>query len=175
MNTLSYSNSSLMPIGIGLLLITLFNLNDTVLTRFEVVPGVSLLFLPAFLKMAAVALFRWQGVFGLFLGFCFITDFTRDLHVVLIDALVFCVGPMAALLLTQVLFRIPNTLAGLRPLHIMFMGIVAASIQSIYFLSIDTETQHIFSAWTGDVAGALITLFALSLLLRCWERFTKTS
>lgn len=173
MNIISYRNTTLKISVIAILLLFLFKINNTVLYYLNVIPGVSLLFLPAFLKIAAVTVFRWQGVIGIFLGFCLITNYDRTLEILLLDAFIFCIGPMLALLITQLTFRIPNTLLGLRPHHVVSISLLAASIQSIYFFNVFDDTSYIFSAWIGDMAGSMLTLGLLSISICAWGRFTK--
>ena len=135
-------------------------------TVLEVVPTVvSLIFLPAFIKVAVVLVFKWQGVMGLLLGVSYLTDYSRDVGIVVFDVLFFASGPMLALLILQKFGKLSDTLVDLSHQHIIMLGLLSGIIQAVSVGIQVQDSSVMMYVFAGDVIGTVIMLYVLSLAI----------
>ena len=171
MNQKSYQNTLLTIIGTAIAIVAAFYFHRSVMLPFDKVPGVSLIFLPVFLKIVLVVVFEWEAVFGLILGFFVVTNIARPVDILVVDCLLFCVGPMLALLVTRAIFKLPENLSGLTLYHIIMLSTLSAGFQGLNFVYMGSNFAT--DGFIGDLLGALISLVASSATMRFFEFLHK--
>lgn len=174
-STLSFQIELFQVLIVALVLGLSFHLNTILFenTSLNVVRGVDLIFLPAFIKMSAVVIFGWRGAVGLLFGIIPFSDYDREISIILIDLLMFAFGPMIAFLSVKHMCSLPETLAGLKPKHIFYLAVVAALIQSLNKYIHHQSFSLSCDLFCGDMIGTVIMLLLLSVCMRGYEFFTR--
>ena len=167
-------NASLCIAGVAVAWILFFKLNGFIFSSFEKTQFVSLVFIPAGLRLIAVLLFDELGVIGLFVGSLItspilLTSFTEAILISLVSAL----NPYLAVHMTKRLLKIDHLLNQLHPKELMLMGLFSALFNCMshqfYF-----EFTNLRASWLdcenmfiGDVfgIGIMLTLFMITLKL----------
>jgi len=184
----TFNTMFLQILGICIVWYLSFNLNEIVFAFTKVIPGVNLIFLPSMLRVATVLLFGWTAAVGMGLGtFILIAERFNDpawarteLQIVL-TILADIIGPILAVFIGTRIMSIKNTLAGLSTVHIFAFAILGAVCNSILhrfsYYAGDAAVPAFFDStvpmFTGDMMGAVLMLYTLSMSLRGWESFKK--
>lgn len=168
---------SLVVIGlVALLWVITFWINTWLDPVFFEHVGVSWVFLPAGIRLLSVAVFRWDGVFGLSVG-TLVTSIALydDTLLIVGTAILSGLAPMLALQLLE-RARVVNTdLRAITPLGIISMCFVFAALntalgQGFFLLQGTTSLSGVLAIsgamFTGDLVGALIVISLFSLALR---------
>jgi len=166
-------------LGIAAAWMLLYELNRWLFGSTAVTSNVSWVFLPAALRMLAVLLLEWAGVFGLLLGNLAVTwmYFDQGKGDMLIQSTLSSIAPMLAYLAVRRWYNLPRELSGLTYRHLLVLSIaggISSSIlhQGYFHLSGRCGTQLVdaIPMFAGDVAGTLIVLYTASLVIRALAR-----
>jgi hypothetical protein len=138
--------------------------------------GVSLIWLPAFVKIISVMLFGWRGAIGLGLGCISVMDTDRSIEILALNVVNWTILPLLAIQLSLQMFKVPSTLAGIRHWHIIVVagieGALYALTQTILYVMNTPGTNivdTISGLFIGEVTGTVIVVYTGSLLLRAWQ------
>lgn len=178
MKTTFNHNSLLKILGVAITFVLSYRLNQILFddTSLHIFPGASLIFLPSFVKLSAVILFNWFGLFGILLATLYIEIVAnRPTESIIFTLFVFGCAPMFALIATKKLFAIPDTLVNLKYYHIILMSGIAASFGIINGALGWGDMAVGYAIAAGDFSTDLIMLFSLSVIMRGWEFFTRKS
>jgi len=132
------------------------------------------IFLPAAFRPLVILVFEETGAIGLVLG-AFLTVYGTSqgglLHEAVFSA-VLGLTPFVAVSAGKALLDIPQTLAGLRPGHILLLCALCAGLNAITLNSFLWATGHfdgggiqIATVFVGDLLGAAIVLFLIANVL----------
>lgn len=172
-------------LGICLVWQLSYNANEIMFKFTEQMPGVNLIFLPSMIRVASVLIFGWTAGVGMGLGtFALILarpEWVRSDIQIVLTVLADIIGPILAVYIGKRIMNIKNTLAGLSTAHIFVFAILGAVCNSllhrIEYYAMDTAVPAFFDStvpmFTGDMIGAALMLYTLSMTLRGWERFKK--
>lgn len=138
--------------------------------------GISWLFLPAGIRLMSVAVFRWDGVIGLFAG-ALVTSILlyQDPFLVLATALQSALSPLIALLLLERSRLVQTNLARITPLGVIAMCLVFAAVNALlgqgFFLlygvsPVETAIPDTIAMFVGDLAGSFLVVSLISVGLR---------
>lgn len=160
----------------------LFQLNEYIFSDITVSKLVCWVFLPAFIRMLAVMIFDWAGVFGLVLG----AYITRDLTVAngltpLMLALISGIGPYLSMKFCQKSFHLPESFDGLRPQQ-LFIFALAGSVMNTglnhFYYQISGLEYSLYNTFipmmVGDFFGTLLMLYLAALIIRTLRYYFQT-
>jgi hypothetical protein len=160
----------------------LFQLNQFIFADISVNKLVCWIFMPAFIRMLAVMIFDWAGVFGLVFG----AYITRDLSIAntltpFMLALISGVGPYVSMRFCQKSFHLPESFDGLRPQQLIifaFAGsVVNTGLNHFYyqFSGIAYSLEKTFiPMMVGDFVGTLLMLYFAALIIRTLRYYFQT-
>lgn len=152
----------------------LFQLNQYLFSEISVSPLVCWIFLPAFIRMLAVMIFEWAGVFGLVLGAYITGDFSSNQHFTpLILALISGIAPFISMKFCQKSFHLPESFDGLSPHHLFifaFAGSVVNTGLNHTFYHVSGMDYSLFMTFipmlVGDFIGTLLMLYLAAIMIR---------
>lgn len=152
----------------------LFNLNAWLFSNLEHTARAHWIFLPAVLRPVSVLLFGGWGACGLVLGAYLTVYGTANgsyLHEIVLSLLSGLL-PWLAVYLGKWALGIPESLAGLRAMHIVAICALCAGVNAIglngYLLlagRLQNDPIQILTIFVGDLLGAAIPLFIISTTL----------
>lgn len=155
--------------------IAFFLLNGWLFTTFSVTENISWIFLPAAIRMVAVLLAGWAGVFGLFIGSLVMIApmlATDPAHALVLATLSSVPSFYAAQAVRRYL-RIPGNLAGMTGRGLMCFGLAGGFVNSaahtLYFMLRAEGLQPLggfVPMFVGDTVGTFVMLYLGALLLR---------
>lgn len=164
---------------VAILWATMFEINAWFFSSLEHTTRAHWIFLPAALRPLSILIFGRLGAWGLVLG-AYITVYGSTngqyLHEVVLSLLSGLL-PWFAVARGRALFRIPDSLAGLRARHVVILCTMCAGANAIGLNAylwmagrLDGNVVQILAIFVGDVLGAAIILLlippALTLALR---------
>ena len=134
------------------------------------------------IRLLAVAIYGWIGVFGIVLGWFF--GYLYGVEKTLMECLYFgFISGFAAfisVLIWQWYFRINNAFEGLTSLLAIYLVFICALISSliryIYLASIDPLTSYLMVfaiGFVGDILGSFFVLYAIKGGLYFYRQFVK--
>lgn len=162
-----------------------FELNAMLSPWFEYLPGVSLLFLPAGVKLVALLVAGVWGVLGVGLaGLWMAAGVWQDAQwLPLLGNIVVWLGvPYFVIVLLMRLLGVARDLSNLRYLTLLFMAVVAILAQSLagnlyamlaHGRSASEVLPATFAMAVGDLVGAGIVLSVMMGLLTLWRGMGK--
>ena len=167
---------ALLVLGVTILWVVLFELNQIAFAWLKLSDHVHLIFLPAAVRLVAVLLFKQLGVIGLFLG-GLITGFTHlptlQLSDVVILSAISAISPYIAMQLSKRYLDISDSLSNLQAKQLFIVCLNYATVNSLahnlyMYFSDDMHNlgNHFLSMLTGDLVGCLIIFYLASLLIR---------
>lgn len=139
-------------------------------------------YLPAGVRILAILLFGKLGFIGLFLGAVIsnIALHGRDWDEVLILSLLSALAPLLAVTTVFKLLRLPASLMGIRPVHLLAFAIAGALVNSLLHTAYLTFTKQmavvtdgLLPMMVGDLIGTLLVLSLLALALKRWRMWTQ--
>jgi hypothetical protein len=159
---------------VALAWVATFELNAAVFPSLEHSARASWIFLPAALRPLAILMFGGLGALGLVLG-AFLTVYGTSggstLHEIVL-AVSSGLLPWAAVSVGKAMFKLPDSLAGVRPKHIvalsaMCAGSNALGLNAYLWLAgrLGEDLMHIPAVFVGDAFGSAIVLLAASAVL----------
>lgn len=152
-----------------------FDLNSWVFSSLEYSPRAHWIFLPAAMRPLAILMFGSLGAWGLVLG-AFLTVYgtsgANTLHEIVL-AVSSGLLPWAAVSAGKSLFKVPDSLAGLRPRHIGALCALCAAANAIGLNAylwlagrLEGGGMQMLTIFVGDALGATIVLLAISMALK---------
>lgn len=162
-----------------------FKLNGWLLPWFDYLPGVSLVFLPAGVKLVSMLVAGVWGVLGVGLaGLWMAAGVWQDAQwLPLLGNIVVWLGvPYLVLVLLMRVLGVARDLSNLRYLTLLFMAVVAILVQSLAsnlyaMLAHGRSAAELLPATlamaVGDVVGAGIVLSLMMLALTLWRGVGK--
>lgn len=155
--------------------VSLYALNGWMFERLAFSAHVSWIFLPAALRMIAILLAGWVGTLGIFLGSLltcvYFAGITQPVSILAISG-VSALAPTFALLVCAKFWGNRINLAGLSPLNLLTLGVVAAAstavMHNIYFAisgQVESVARSVGAMFVGDLVGTLAVLYAAKWLL----------
>ena len=154
-----------------------YYLNEWLFTSFVFIQdAISWVFLPAAVRLFAVLLAGWVGVFGLFLGSIvtsiLASDYDPTVSHMLVFASISSMAPMLALLLCAWGLKIDNNLQGFSASNLLVLCATSALLSVFshnfafyYFGHIVNISDGLGPMFTGDFLGMLIVLYLVRLIL----------
>jgi hypothetical protein len=167
---------ALVVLGVTILWVALFELNQSIFAWLKLSNHVHLIFLPAAVRLIAVLLFKQLGVISLFLG-GLITGFshlsTLQFSTVVILSAISAISPYIAVQLGKRYLDISDTLSNLQAKQLFIVCLVYAAINGLmhnFYLYISNPMHnigsHLITMVIGDLAGCLIIFYLASRLIR---------
>jgi hypothetical protein len=156
------------------LFVVMLELNDWLFRRFEFVPGINWVYLPAGMRLLCTLLFAEAGALGLLLVswlVSFLWFFPGQFERPFIGGILATAAPYLVFLGAQRRYGLETSLANLTPARLMVL-ILAFSVASpllhhIYFaLRGESDLVRGFVAmFIGDLTGTLIVIYAMKAML----------
>jgi len=166
-------------IGVALCWFLLFKLNAVIFSGWNLNAFVNWVFLPAFIRLAAVLVFDWLGVIGLFVGAELINYPDPSLTDGLMLSMCSAISPIISLWIVRWVKNIDVELETLTLNKLLWLTFIYAATNSIihnlyFYVSHRQSTNlHYFGQmFMGDFVGTLITLYLISLVA---NKLTKQS
>jgi len=176
MNTAIYIryflSSTYYAIIVTMLWVLLYQFNQFVFSDLAYSPYITLIFLPAGLRLIAILLFDSAAVVGLFVG-ALITNAinqTFDLPTAIVISLISAVSAYISIILTKYIFNINDILHNLNARQLVILALISSTFNSvshnIFFYYQFCLTSNILNSllnmFVGDFLGCLIILYLLS-------------
>ncbi len=157
--------------------IAAFHLNEWLFASLALTSYVSLIFLPAGIRVLSVLLLGRPAVLGLFVGVLVIATPHWQLPAALVPAVISCLAPAVAVAVATRSMALRDDLAGITLRQMAIMAALEGAINSVasnlfFWLDgrIPTPWKDVWPMFTGDLLGTILLLyasaFALRLLLR---------
>jgi hypothetical protein len=153
----------------------LYIVNDWLFDDVAISQYASWIFLPAALRMLAVLLCGWVGVFGLFIGSLITGYYTHafsDPSMVIVLAGLSALSPMVAYLVCARWFGLRSDLQGLSASQLVFLSVVVALAGSVFHNlhftaigAVDAFSDTFVTMFVGDLIGTFFMLYAAKLLM----------
>lgn len=163
-----------MVVGVAVLWVCLYTLNEWAFPFFEKTKAASWIYLPAALRLIAVLLWGLPGALGLWIGAMVTSSmvFGAWTPAVLIAAPMSALAPMLAVTLMREPLALRPDLGGLSVFALAQLAVASATcsalLHSLVFLILGDPKANpadIFTMLIGDLIGTLVVLYALKLLL----------
>ena len=159
-----------------------YKLNSFIFSYLETNQFVSLVFMPAGIRLVSVLLLEEYAVIGLFIGALLTSPLISvNLSQILIISLISALNPYLAVHITKHLLKIDNLLNNLHAKELILMGVFSAGLNCIshhlyfYTLHIHTSWSDCASMFIGDLSGIFIMLFLFSMGLKFIRRSTLST
>ncbi len=175
----------LVAIGIFLLFVASYSLNELFDPYTIYAPGVSLLFIPAGVKLLAILVARGPAIFGLFFASVYLSmglwtqlGYLSFYYFALISILTYSI----AVYLVIGYFKISNTLLNLRYRHIVLMALIACLLNGcmhnvVYMWQGVTSHEDLWSKSLamslGDFMGCFVVVSIFKIFLKSYSKFFK--
>lgn len=161
-------------IGIAVAWLAAFKLNEWAFSGTVHSARANWIFLPAAIRVIAVLLFGNWGALGLVVGAYLVVSGAggdNGMHSFIL-AVSSGIAPLLAVIALKRCFSISNTLAGLRPWHIIALSVACAAsntalLNGYLWLAghLHSDFVQIATVFIGDVLGMAIVLLVLSVAL----------
>ncbi len=167
--------------GAGIVLLTAFfwvffyQLNALLFHKAFLSPLVSWVFLPAGIKIVSVIVFDELGVLGLFVG-ALATYYLNNLSAgnPLILAAVSASSPFVAIHVSKYLLKLDDLCSGMSGTHLLIISFIYAVTNTLFhelYLGVHMRNlvgfaNNQFVMFCGDLLGALLLLFIMSLSIK---------
>lgn len=161
-----------------LLYFVTYHLNAWFFSSVSIAPYLSLIYLPAAIRVLTVLVMGLPAAIGLTLG-TLLTIYTTEgawEHVwyeTVPVSFISGFGPLLAVFIGQRLLKLPTDLSGLKPLHLVALSVLGAACNAIptnafYWATghMDTPLVAIMQMFVGDVLGTLIFLWAAGVVAK---------
>ena len=161
---------------------SLYWVQINVLGEFDLLPMVSILFLPAGVKFIAMLVGRHWGVFGIALGKVLVDIYSGsvgDLSEQIPHLLVWLVAPYACMLIFLKQKDLSQTLDGLTTFDLVVLALIVSLVSSLgtqlYFFGMHEPgyplLKGVWSMTLGDISGILFSLGAVIFIRRLLTSF----
>ncbi len=172
---LSFGAMILFAMGITIVWVALFQLNNFLFSEINLSSFISWIFLPAAIRMLAVMINGWAGALGLFFG-AILTNLSQlefEPFNVLVLAGLSALGPLAAAHLCTRWLQLPGDLAGLQRSQLLVFAVAGAIFNvfphNLFFYVTgmsDDAWSGVLPMFVGDLSGTLIVLYVASFSIR---------
>lgn len=169
-------------IGVALVWIACFKLNDFAFSQLAHSSRAHWIFLPAALRILAVLMFDRAGAVGLIIG-AYLTlphNSAEDLPYELMLSISSGVGPLIAVALGRRVFPIAADLSGLRGKHVVVLSIAGAATNSVLVNGVMAsmgrwhgDSQQLATIFIGDMLGTAIMLTVIVGGLALFAKATR--
>jgi len=141
-----------------------------------------LVYLPAGVRLLAVAIYGWIGILGIMLGwlFCHVFGGEKTLLECLYYGFISGFSAFIAVLMWQRHYRVNDVFEGITSRLVVYLVLMCAVISSliryVYLASIDPLTSFLtvfFIGCIGDILGSFIVLYAIKGGLHFYSQFVK--
>ena len=173
----------LVAIGVFLLFVASYSLNEFFDPYTIYAPGVSLLFIPAGVKLLALLVARGPAIFGLFFASVYLSTglwtelgYLSFYYFALVSVLTYSI----AIYLVIKYFKVSKTLLNLRYLHIVLMALIACLLNGcfhnvVYMWQGVTSLEELWSKSLamslGDFMGCFVVVSIYNVILRSRSTF----
>lgn len=150
-------------------------LNSWLFARFEFVPGINWVYLPAGMRLLCTLVFKEAGAMGLLLVswlVCFFYFFPDDFIRAFMGGILAAAAPYLAYLFAQRAFGLEASLANLSPKRLLACVVLYALASPVLHHLWFAASGHTEGLWNslvamvaGDLLGSLIVVYAGKLLL----------
>ena len=171
-------------IGVALVWLACFNLNDFAFSQLAHSSRAHWIFLPAALRILAVLMFDRAGAVGLMIG-AYLTlphSSIDDVPYELMLSISSGIGPLMAVVIGRRLFPISADLSGLRGTHIVVLSVVGAATNSVLVNGVMAsmgrwhgDGQQLVTIFIGDMLGTAIMLTAIVGVTMMITRVSRSS
>ncbi len=175
-------NSLLCVGGVAIAWLFFFKLNSFIFSYLEKSQFVTLVFMPAGVRLVAVLIFNELGVIGLFVGALITSPIVgTNLTEALIISLISALNPYLSVLITKRLLHVDNLLKKLHAKELILMGLFSALLNSLshyFYFSLSNLHMSLESCehmLIGDLLGITLMLFLFGLSLKLMRKSTLTS
>lgn len=178
MTSILYPEHLFKVLCIATVMVLSYHLNHLLVVESNLLmfPSASLIFIPSFVKLTSVLIFNWIGLLGVLVATLYIEiSADRSFDAAIFTVLVFGCAPMIAFLATKKMFSLTDTLANLKYYHIMVLSAIAALFSIVNGMLGQGSIEIGYAMALGDFVTDMLLLFSLSVVLRGWEFFTRTS
>ncbi len=160
--------------------IAAFHLNDWLFARAELSSFVSLIFLPAGVRVLSVLLLGWPAVLGLFVGVVIVAIPNWHLPAAFVPAAISAMAPAVAVTVATRSMRLRDDLAGITPRQMAIISFAEAALNALpsnlFFWAEGRTVSPWLDVWPmflGDLLGTLLLLYCAAVLLRLFLRFQR--
>lgn len=178
---LSFGAMILFVVGVAIVWLLLYQLNSWLFSEIHFTNFISWVFLPAAIRMLAVMVGGWAGVFGLFVGAVLtnINLLPYEPYNIFILAALSALGPIVAVSICTQWLKLPEDLSGLTRSQLLVYAVAGSLLNALPHNLYFYATGLSYDAWSGlvpmfvgDLAGTLIVLYLASASIRL---FTKSA
>jgi hypothetical protein len=161
-----------------LLYFAAYHFNGWFFSSVSIAPYLSLIYLPAAIRVLTVLVMGVPAAIGLTLG-TLLTIYTTEgawEHVwfeTMPVSFISGFGPLLAVFIGQRLLKLPSDLRGLKPVHLLVLSIIGAACNAIptnafYWATghMDAPLASIIQMFVGDVLGTLLFLWVAALVVK---------
>lgn len=161
-----------------LLYFVAYHFNGWFFSSVSIAPYLSLIYLPAAIRVLTVLVMGLPAAIGLTLG-TLLTIYTTEgawEHVwyeTVPVSFISGFGPLLAVFIGQRLLKLPADLRGLKPMHLVALSVIGAACNSIptnafYWATghMDTPLPAIMQMFVGDVLGTLLFLWVAAIVAK---------
>lgn len=168
------ADSFLPIVAVGLLFFLVRTLNLALFSSIDEDDLTHLVYLPAGIRLLAVAIYGRLGIVGILFGWflCYFFEDDKTLLESLCLGLISGLTAYLALQIWQKLFQIKESLDGLTSrlaiILVLISAVFSAFIRYLYLYSIDPLTPFgavFLVGFTGDILGAFIVLYFIKLII----------
>ncbi len=166
----------------ALLWIGAFYLNESAFHSAEKTAFVSLIFLPAGVRILAVLMLGWPAAIGLFLGSLVTAAPIWHLPAAIIPALISALGPAASVFVGTRALRLRDDLQGIRVSQMALIavadGLSNALPSNVFFWTqhrIATPWQDVAPMFVGDFVGTFVLLYVGAMTLRLLAKVLRNN
>lgn len=133
-----------------------------------------IIYFPAGIRLLAVLLFGWLGIFGILIGwiFCYFFAYEKSLLECIFLGLISGFTAYVSLLTWQFIYQINHSLNEMTAMQLLNLVFISSGISAlIRFLYIYAQDQSIYFTTIfsvgliGDILGTLILLYLIKLVL----------
>jgi len=172
-------NYRLIPVlTVAIAWVLIYKLNDVVFQVLEVSSLITLIFLPAGIRLISILLLHYNAVIGLFIG-ALITNIHPEISLenIFIISLISAVNPYIAYISSNALLNVKPTLQALTSKHLLLMSFIYALFNAVshniyfYFSAITDEfLMNTLMMFTGDLIGTILVLYLFSVLYKLFRK-----
>lgn len=174
-------NAALCIIAVAVAWVLFFKLNFLIFSYFAKNQFVSLVFVPAGIRLVSVLLLEEYAVAGLFIGALITSPVASNITESLVISLISAINPYIAVHMTKRLLNIDNLLNNLHAKELILMGLFSSLLNCVShhlyfsFEGLAATWDTFLNMIVGDLLGIAIILFLFSMSLKIIRKSTLTS
>ncbi len=166
---------------VAVLWVLLYQLNKIAFSQLTFSVYITLIFIPAGLRLVAILLFDEAAVLGLFVGAIITSaiNASLDLPATILISFISAVSPYFSVALTKYVLNINDILHNLYARQLILLSLISAVLSSVthniffyFYLGLSSDVLNGFlSMFVGDFLGCLLLLYLLSFILK-WMQYS---